>query len=76
MSRQIGAEPDIVNHELAWDQPPLDEETMNPGSATAPPLEPIARQDGVALWRQISNRLQQDIASGARSPGSRLPTEA
>ncbi len=37
---------------------------------------PMNRQDGVALWRQIANRLQQDIATGVRAPGSRLPTEA
>ncbi len=37
---------------------------------------PMSRQDGVALWRQIANRLQQDIATGIRAPGSRLPTEA
>lgn len=37
---------------------------------------PVTRQDGVALWRQIANHLQQDIASATRPPGSRLPTEA
>lgn len=37
---------------------------------------PVTRQDGVALWRQIANHIQQDIATGARPPGSRLPTEA
>lgn len=37
---------------------------------------PVTRQEGIALWRQIANHLQQDIASGSRPPGSRLPTEA
>jgi GntR family phosphonate transport system transcriptional regulator len=37
---------------------------------------PVLRQDGVALWRQIANRLQHDIASGASKPGEQLPTEA
>ncbi|WP_428483139.1 phosphonate metabolism transcriptional regulator PhnF [Rhodopila sp.] len=37
---------------------------------------PVLRQDGIALWRQIANRVQQDIASGARKPGEQLPTEA
>ncbi len=37
---------------------------------------PMLRQDGVALWRQIASRLQQDIGAGAYPPGGRLPTEA
>ena len=37
---------------------------------------PVLRHDGTALWRQIANRLQQDIASGNSKPGERLPTEA
>jgi GntR family phosphonate transport system transcriptional regulator len=39
-------------------------------------LEPVLRQDGVALWRQIANRLQHDIGAGVYPPGGRLPTEA
>jgi GntR family phosphonate transport system transcriptional regulator len=50
----------------------LDEDSMNAGM----PAERMTRQDGVALWRQIANHLQQDIASGSRPPGGRLPTEA
>lgn len=38
--------------------------------------EPMLRQDGVALWRQIATRLQQDIGAGVYVPGGRLPTEA
>src|SRR5215510_11963958 len=38
--------------------------------------EPISRQDGIALWRQIANRLQQEIGAGVFPPGGRLPTEA
>src|SRR5450755_2873478 len=38
--------------------------------------EPVSRQDGVALWRQIANRLQHDIGAGIYPPGGRLPTEA
>ena len=37
---------------------------------------PMLRQDGVALWRQIASRLQQDIGAGTYPPGGRLPTEA
>jgi GntR family phosphonate transport system transcriptional regulator len=40
------------------------------------PGERIPRQQGVALWRQIAGRLQQEIGSGAYAPGARLPTEA
>jgi GntR family phosphonate transport system transcriptional regulator len=38
--------------------------------------EQVLRQEGVALWRQIANRLQSDIGSGVYPPGGRLPTEA
>jgi GntR family transcriptional regulator, phosphonate transport system regulatory protein len=38
--------------------------------------QPVARQDGVALWRQIADRLQRDIGAGVYAPGGRLPTEA
>jgi GntR family phosphonate transport system transcriptional regulator len=38
--------------------------------------EPVHRQDGVALWRQIATRLQHDIGAGTYPPGGRLPTEA
>src|SRR6201986_5560058 len=40
------------------------------------PDDPVRRQEGVALWRQIANRLQQDIGAGTYPPGGRLPTEA
>jgi GntR family phosphonate transport system transcriptional regulator len=36
---------------------------------------PMRRQDGVALWRQIANTLQERIAAGDYAPGSQLPTE-
>jgi GntR family phosphonate transport system transcriptional regulator len=38
--------------------------------------EPVFRHEGVALWRQIASRLQQDIGAGVYPPGGRLPTEA
>jgi GntR family phosphonate transport system transcriptional regulator len=41
---------------------------------TAP--EPVLRQDGISLWRQIASRLQHDIGAGVYPPGGRLPTEA
>jgi len=45
---------------------------------TMPPLPPtgVLRAGGIALWRQIAQRLEQDIAHGAHAPGARLPTEA
>jgi GntR family transcriptional regulator, phosphonate transport system regulatory protein len=36
----------------------------------------LARRQGVALWRQIQQALEAEIASGAHRPGARLPTEA
>lgn len=50
------------------DEPPRDhDETVR---------HPVLRNEGVALWRQIAGRLQQDIAGGSLAPGARLPTEA
>ena len=36
----------------------------------------LARREGVALWRQIQQAIEADIAAGAYKPGARLPTEA
>lgn len=43
-----------------------------------PPRAPggLARRDGVALWRQIQQVIEADIAAGTYPPGARLPTEA
>jgi len=50
---------------------------MNIGNRVDDALEhPVLRQEGIALWRQIADRLQQDITSGACKPGDQLPTEA
>src|SRR5262245_43741251 len=46
------------------------------GDITVTPIEPVLRQQGVALWRQIATRLQKDIGAGVYPPGGRLPTEA
>ncbi|WP_414591562.1 phosphonate metabolism transcriptional regulator PhnF [Ancylobacter sp. G4_0304] len=42
-----------------------------------PPLESedVARGTGVALWKQIAERIEADIAEGRLPPGQRLPTE-
>jgi GntR family phosphonate transport system transcriptional regulator len=47
-------------------------------SMTVPALTNAAldRGQGVALWRQISQAVERDIAEGRHAPGSRLPTEA
>jgi GntR family phosphonate transport system transcriptional regulator len=37
---------------------------------------PLARGQGVALWRQIAAALEAEIARGAKAAGERLPTEA
>jgi GntR family phosphonate transport system transcriptional regulator len=41
-----------------------------------PPSHNLARGEGVALWRQIAQVLEQAIAAGKHEPGSRLPSEA
>lgn len=38
--------------------------------------EDVARGSGVALWKQIAERIEADIAEGRLAPGARLPTEA
>jgi GntR family phosphonate transport system transcriptional regulator len=43
--------------------------------AAAPPPG-LARRQGVALWRQIQQALEAEIAAGHHKPGARLPTEA
>jgi GntR family phosphonate transport system transcriptional regulator len=37
---------------------------------------PVLRHEGVALWRQIVSRMEQEIGSDRYPPGARLPTEA
>jgi GntR family transcriptional regulator, phosphonate transport system regulatory protein len=37
---------------------------------------PVARNAGVALWRQIAQDLETEIVSAGLTPGDRLPTEA
>jgi GntR family phosphonate transport system transcriptional regulator len=37
---------------------------------------PLARGQGVALWRQIVGSLEKEIGAGQLPPGTRLPTEA
>ncbi len=37
---------------------------------------PVARGQGVALWRQIASQVEREITAAGRSPGERLPTEA
>jgi GntR family phosphonate transport system transcriptional regulator len=49
---------------------------MHDISMTDAPSERLSRQDGISLWRQIADRLQDEIGSGAFPPASRLPTEA
>ncbi|WP_426957235.1 phosphonate metabolism transcriptional regulator PhnF [Muricoccus radiodurans] len=43
-------------------------------AATPPPG--LRRGAGESLWRQITERLEAEIAAGRRAPGDRLPTEA
>ncbi len=50
---------------------------MTDGSQpTDPDGGPLARGQGVALWRQITQRVEAEIAAGRWRPGARLPTEA
>ncbi len=40
------------------------------------PSPGLARRQGVALWRQIQQAIEAEIAAGQHRPGARLPTEA
>ena len=44
--------------------------------AATDPAVPLARQDGIALWRAIAERLRAEIAAGRPAAGARLPSEA
>jgi GntR family transcriptional regulator, phosphonate transport system regulatory protein len=48
---------------------------MSDQLAPAPGL-PLPRQEGIALWRQISEQLRSEIAAGTPPAGGRLPSEA
>lgn len=77
MSRQLAAARAIVNQEIAQTGSSLGDETMTlPRDVNHRPTHPVLRHEGVALWRQIASKLQQDIAAGTYPPGGRLPTEA
>lgn len=39
------------------------------------PGDDVARGTGVALWKQIAERMEADIVEGRLAPGTRLPTE-
>ncbi|QPC86167.1 phosphonate metabolism transcriptional regulator PhnF [Mesorhizobium sp. NBSH29] len=39
------------------------------------PNEAVVRRSGVALWRQIADRIRQEIGTGALGADGRLPTE-
>src|SRR3954468_12172996 len=47
-------------------------------TAADPPITaaPLARGQGVALWRQIAGSLGKEIGAGRLPAGARLPTEA
>lgn len=46
------------------------------GAMTGAGAFDMRRGSGVTLWRQIAERLEEEIGSGTRPPGSRLPVEA
>lgn len=43
---------------------------------TPPTADDVARGSGVALWKQIAERIEAEIVEGRLAPGARLPTEA
>lgn len=43
---------------------------------TSTSADDVARGSGVALWKQIAERIEAEIIEGRLSPGARLPTEA
>lgn len=51
-------------------------EPINHASMTHFDETDVTRGSGIALWKQIAERLEWQIASGVFPPGSRLPVEA
>ncbi|WP_431269447.1 phosphonate metabolism transcriptional regulator PhnF [Dankookia sp. P2] len=51
-------------------------ETSMTGAEAPAGAAPLARGQGVALWRQIVGALEAQIGTGGLTPGTRLPTEA
>jgi GntR family phosphonate transport system transcriptional regulator len=49
---------------------------MTNGTAPRPAPAGLSRRQGVALWRQIQQAIEAEIAAGQHRPGARLPTEA
>ncbi|MGU3495773.1 phosphonate metabolism transcriptional regulator PhnF [Xanthobacteraceae bacterium A53D] len=51
---------------------------LDNGAMTAPPAEApdLRRGSGIALWKQIAETLEREIATGAHRPGIQLPVEA
>jgi GntR family phosphonate transport system transcriptional regulator len=56
----------------------MDEIAMTPLNPNRPGAnaEPARREAGIALWRQIVQAIERDIADGTCPPGARLATEA
>lgn len=48
----------------------------NGAAAPQPAPAGLSRRQGLALWRQIQQALEAEIAAGHHAPGARLPTEA
>jgi GntR family phosphonate transport system transcriptional regulator len=48
----------------------------NGASMPVPAPAGLSRRQGVALWRQIQQAIEAEIAGGRHRPGGRLPTEA
>lgn len=51
-------------------------EDFDHGTMTAVDESSLARGTGIALWKQIAERLEAEIAAGTFPPGARLPVEA
>jgi GntR family phosphonate transport system transcriptional regulator len=77
MSRQLDVRPGIVNHQVSFRGPQVNERMMNViANVDDGVTHLVDRQHGISLWRQIVGKLRGDISSGAHRPGARLPTEA
>ncbi|MFK8250524.1 phosphonate metabolism transcriptional regulator PhnF [Ancylobacter terrae] len=65
---------------LHRNMPSIDDDAVThpaaPADATPALAGDVARGTGVALWKQIAERIEAEIAAGTLTPGSRLPTEA
>jgi len=76
-SQQTSPASPLAPSDQSLAEPPFETQLeAHPDDRAGEPQDaPVPRGTGIALWRQIAERLEADIAAGRWSPGERLPVE-